>query len=186
MNYYWFNRQEILQKAKERYSKEKAAEYYLQNKEAIKENSKNWYKNLSEKEKDKIKEYQRQGYQKLIQYKKEVLFLLSIRMSEKTLQFDNIRLNKKESHKSKQPINLNLVKIDQITIYEKYKHSDDGFKCFIGYKEYGIVKTLCIILPQLIGYRKYLENGDKNMPFMIKNDDVLNKYNEIWKKIKKH
>ena len=36
MNYYWFNRQEILQKAKERYSKEKAAEYYLQNKEAIK------------------------------------------------------------------------------------------------------------------------------------------------------
>ena len=36
MNYYWFNRQEILQKAKEKYSKEKAAEYYLQNKEAIK------------------------------------------------------------------------------------------------------------------------------------------------------
>ena len=29
MNYYWFNRQEILQKAKERYSKEQAAEYYL-------------------------------------------------------------------------------------------------------------------------------------------------------------
>ena len=26
---YWFNRQEILQKAKERYSKEKAAEYYV-------------------------------------------------------------------------------------------------------------------------------------------------------------
>ena len=36
MNYYWFNRQEILQKAKEKYSKEKAAEYYAQNKEAIK------------------------------------------------------------------------------------------------------------------------------------------------------
>ena len=29
MSYYQFNRQEILQKAKERYSKEKAAEYYL-------------------------------------------------------------------------------------------------------------------------------------------------------------
>ena len=27
MSYYWFNRQEILHKAKERYSKEKAAEY---------------------------------------------------------------------------------------------------------------------------------------------------------------
>ena len=36
---YWFNRQEILQKEKERYSKEKAADYYAQNKEAIKEKS---------------------------------------------------------------------------------------------------------------------------------------------------
>ena len=37
MSYYWFNRKEILQKAKERYSKEKAAEYYPENKDAIKE-----------------------------------------------------------------------------------------------------------------------------------------------------
>ena len=29
MSYYWFKRQEILQKAKEKYSREKAAEYYL-------------------------------------------------------------------------------------------------------------------------------------------------------------
>ena len=36
MSYYQFNRQEILHKAKEIYSKEKAAEYYAQNKEAIK------------------------------------------------------------------------------------------------------------------------------------------------------
>ena len=48
MNYYWFNRQEILQKAKEKYSKGKAAEYYKQNKEAIKEKTKERYKNLSQ------------------------------------------------------------------------------------------------------------------------------------------
>ena len=63
MNYYWCNRQEILQKAKERYFKEKAAEYYLQNKEAIKEKSRNRYKNMSEEEKNKIKEYQKKKYQ---------------------------------------------------------------------------------------------------------------------------
>ena len=66
MSYYWFNRKEI-------YSKEKAAEYYLQNKEAIKEKSKKRYKNLSKEEKDKIKVYQRKRYPKLIQYKKEGL-----------------------------------------------------------------------------------------------------------------
>ena len=75
MNYYWFNRQEILQKAKERYSKEKAAEYYAQNKEAIKEKSRERYhkKNFSQEEKNKIKEYQRKKYQELVQYKKEAL-----------------------------------------------------------------------------------------------------------------
>ena len=41
MSYYWFRRKEILQKPNERYFKEKAAECYLQNKEAIKEKSKN-------------------------------------------------------------------------------------------------------------------------------------------------
>ena len=70
MNYYWFNRQEILQKAKERYSKEKAAEYYLQNEEAIKEKSRERRKNLSEEEKNKIKEYQNI---KIVQHKKETL-----------------------------------------------------------------------------------------------------------------
>ena len=46
MNYYWFNRQEILQKAKERYFKEKAAEQYLHNKEAIKEKAKEHQKKI--------------------------------------------------------------------------------------------------------------------------------------------
>ena len=73
MSCYWFHRQEIFQKAKERYSKEKAAEYYAQNKEVIKENPIECYKNLSQEEKDKIKEHQRKRCQELVQYKKEAL-----------------------------------------------------------------------------------------------------------------
>ena len=74
MSYYQFNRQEILQKArKKKYSKEKAAEYYLQNKEAIKEKARDHYGNLSEVEKNKIKECQKKRYQELLQYKKEAL-----------------------------------------------------------------------------------------------------------------
>ena len=73
MSQYWFNRQEILQKAKKRCSKEKDAEYYKQNKEVIEEKSRNRYKNLSEEKKNKIKEYQKKRYQELIQYKKEAL-----------------------------------------------------------------------------------------------------------------
>ena len=91
----------------------------------------------------------------------------------------NIRANKKEFHKSKQPIDLYLV-----VVSDKFKHSDGGFKYFIGYKEGEIVKPLCIILPQMTGYIKYFENGGKSMSFVIKDDDVLDKYNEIWDKIK--
>ena len=106
-------------------------------------------------------------------------------MSEKALKFDNIRVNKKEFHKSKHPIHLDLINVDQMVVSDKFKHSDDGFKYFIGYKEGEIVKPLCIILPQMSGYIKYFENGGENMSFLIKEDDVLDKYNEIWNKIKK-
>ena len=82
-------------------------------------------------------------------------------MIDRTLIFASIRLNKKEFHKSKQPINLDKVNIDQI------------------------VKPLCIILLQMSGYIKYFENGGKNMSFIIKNDRVLDNYTEIWNKIKK-
>ena len=110
---------------------------------------------------------------------KRALFLLSIRMREKTLKFDNIRVNKKEFHKSKLSINLDWVNVDQIVVPGKFKHSNDGFKYFIGYEEGESVKPLFIILPQISGYIKYFENGGKNMYFMVKNDDVLDKYNEI-------
>ena len=34
------------------------------------------------------------------------------------------------------------------------------------------------------GYIKYFENDGKNKSFVIKDHDVLNKYNETWDKIK--
>ena len=37
--------------------------------------------------------------------------------NEKTLKFENIGVNKKEFHKSKQPINLDLINVDQIVLY---------------------------------------------------------------------
>ena len=55
----------MLEKAKKTYLKEKPAEYYLQNKEFIKEKAWNRYKNLSEEEKHKIKEYQKKRCQEL-------------------------------------------------------------------------------------------------------------------------
>ena len=105
-------------------------------------------------------------------------------MSEKTLKLNNIRLNEKEFHKSKQPVDLMPVNVYQIVVSDKFKHSNQGFKYFIGYQKYEIVKPLCIILPQMSGYIKYFENGGKNMSFLIKDDEVWEKYEQIWDVIK--
>ena len=105
-------------------------------------------------------------------------------MSEKTLQFNDIILNKKEFHKSKESIDLLSVDADQIVVSHKFKLADDVLKYFIGYKEGEIVKPFCIILPQMSGYIKYFENGSKNMSFLIKDDEVWDKYDKIWDVIK--
>ena len=108
-----------------------------------------------------------------------------VKMSENILKFKNVAVDKKEFHKSKQLINLDLVNVDQILISDKFKYNDGGFKHFIDYKEHDIAKPLCITLPQMSWYIKYFENGGKNMSFIIKNDRVLDNYTEIWNKIKK-
>ena len=76
-------------------------------------------------------------------------------MSGKTLKFDKIEIDRKEFHKSKQSIDLNLVDINKIVISDKIKHTDDGFKYFIVYQEDNIIKHLCIILLQMSGYIKF-------------------------------
>ena len=68
-------------------------------------------------------------------------------MSEKTLKFNNIILNKKTFHRSKEPNDLLPVDLDQIVVSYKFKHPNQSFKYFIGYREGEIVKPLCIILP---------------------------------------
>ena len=60
-------------------------------------------------------------------------------MSEKTLKFDNIKLNKKEFHKSKKTFDLMSVNLDQKVVSDKFKHNIESFKYFIGYQ---IVKLL--------------------------------------------
>ena len=117
---------------------------------------------MSEKEKNKIKENQKKRYQELIQYQKEALknklinlSVCNIIINEKTSKFNNTKINKKEFHKSEQATDLDSIITDKIVVSNKFKHSEEGFKYFIRYQEDEIVKTLCIILPQMNGYMKW-------------------------------
>ena len=107
-------------------------------------------------------------------------------MSEKTLKFGDIIVNKKGFHASKQAIAINLVDTDKIVISEKFRHGDYGSKYFIDYLSDNIIRPLCIILPQMSGYTKYFDDGGKNMSFKIEDESLFLKYYEIWNKLKRH
>ena len=104
-------------------------------------------------------------------------------MSRKTLCFDEVETNKNKFHGSKQPIVLNSVDINKIVTSAKFRHGTKGFRYFIGCLDDDVIRPLCIMLPQMSGFLRHFDNGSKNMSFMIKNDRVLIKYNEIWGKI---
>ena len=95
-------------------------------------------------------------------------------MGEKTLKFNNIMINKKQFHRSKEPIDLLSVDLGQIVVTHRFKHNEEGFKYFIDYLKGETVK------PQMRGYIKYFENGSKNMSFLIKDIvEVWDKYNKM-------
>ena len=82
-------------------------------------------------------------------------------MLEKTLRH---LIEKNFTNPSNQSIQT-LLNLNQNVVSDRSKHSDDGFKYFIGYQEGEIVKPLCIILPQMSGYIKYFENSEKKYEF---------------------
>ena len=89
INPYWFNRQELLQKAKDRYHnsgvKRKAAEYYIANKDVLKEKANSKYKNLSQEEKEAKREYRKNKYRNIKEKTSENFnFFYSIKMGGKT------------------------------------------------------------------------------------------------------
>ena len=93
-------------------------------------------------------------------------------MSEETLKFNNVIINKKEFHKPKESIDLFSIVVDQIVVSYKFKYNNENFKHFIGYWKGEIVKPLFIILPEMGTYIKYFENRSNNMSFLIKDDEV--------------
>ena len=54
-----------------------------------------------------------------------------------------------------------------------------GIKYFFGTKMVKKVKPLCVMLPKISAYRRDFDET-KYMSFLIKNDELLDKYNDIW------
>ena len=87
-----------------------------------------------------------------------------MKVSRQTLKFDEIVVNKICFDASKKGIALDLVESSNIIVSDKFKHSQCGFKHFIGYLHVDhVVKPLCIIIPPVSRYIKYFSDGKKKI-----------------------
>ena len=110
--------------------------------------------------------------------------MYNIKMSLKKIKFGNKEVNKKEFYSSKEAILLDSVDLSKIVVSKKWKIDDKTYKYFCGYLKNDVIKPLCVILPQMNGYIKYFDDGGKNMSFVTDDENVYEKYNEIWEVIR--
>ena len=105
-------------------------------------------------------------------------------MSPKTIHFGDKEINRKEFYSSKQAIPLDSVNLDKIVVSNKWKISDTTYKYLCGYLNNDVIQPLCVILPQMNGNIKYFDGG-KNMSFVMADEEIYGKYNEIWEVVRK-
>ena len=68
----------------------------------------------------------------------------------------------------------------------KKLYGKDSFKYFVGYRHNGNVfpSPLFVKLPQMNAYAKYFDKNSKYINLLVNDEKILEKYSEIWNKIK--
>ena len=107
-------------------------------------------------------------------------------MSSRKIKFGDKEVNKKSFYSSKQAIPLDSVDLGKIVVSHKWKINDTTYKYLCRYLNNDTIQPLCVILPQMNGNIKYFDDGGKNMSFVTDDEEIYEKYNEIWKVVRKH
>ena len=103
-------------------------------------------------------------------------------MAKRITKFGDIEIKKQKFHQYKRPISIKIIDINKIVVSNKVSFGRKGFKYFIGYKD-AKIRPLCIFFPKMNAYKRDFDET-RYMSFLIKDDEFLEKYNEIWVKVK--
>ena len=106
-------------------------------------------------------------------------------MSSRKIKFGDKEVYKKKFYWSKEAISLYSVDLNKIVVSNKWKINDTANKYLCGYLNNNTIQPLCVILPQMNGYIKHFDDGGKNMSFVTGDEEIFEKYNEIWEVIRK-
>ena len=104
-------------------------------------------------------------------------------MSGKSIKFDDKKIDKSNFYKSKKLFSLNDIDVNKILVSRKESYGTKNLlKYFIGYNGGAVIRPLCILLPQMIGYVKHFDSN-KAMSFKVGDNKLLKKYNKIWERV---
>ena len=94
-------------------------------------------------------------------------------MSGKSINFDDKKINKRNSYKNKKLFNIHDLDVNKILVSKKESYGTKYLlKYFIGYNDDDVIRPLCIKLPQMIGYVKHF-GSNKTMSFKVSDNKLL-------------
>ena len=104
-------------------------------------------------------------------------------MSEKTINFGDKEINKKDFYNNKKQFNIKDIDTNKILISKPESYGKSNMKKYIiGYNDSTII-PLQLFLPKMTGYLKIFEDGTRKMSFLTDNNEFLERYAKIWEKI---
>ena len=103
-------------------------------------------------------------------------------MSEKTINFGDKKINKKDFYNNKKQFNIEDIDINKILISKPEIYEKNMRKYIIGYND-NTISPLQLFLPKMTGYLNIFENGNRKMSFFTNNNEFLERYTAIWENI---
>ena len=106
-------------------------------------------------------------------------------MSSRKIKFGDKEIYKTKFYSCKRAISIDSVDLNKIVVSKIWKINDTTYKYLCGYLNNDTIQPLCVILPQMNGYIKYFDDAGKNISFVTDDEEIYEKYNEIWEVIRK-
>ena len=101
-------------------------------------------------------------------------------MSGESIKFGGKKISNRSFDKNKKLFRIQDIDINKILVSKKVPYGKESIKYYIEYDDDDVIRSLCIKLPQMIGYVKYFRDS-KTMHFNADNR-LLKTYTKIWEK----
>ena len=100
-------------------------------------------------------------------------------MSEKSINFEDKKINKSNFYKNKKLFNIEDTDVNKILVSKKKSYgTKNSPKYFIVYNDDDVIRPICTKIRLMIGYVKHFDSN-KTMYFKASDSNLLKKYNKI-------